>query len=134
MRKKTIIILATWATMISSIILQTLYSSPTLTWFQYLFLFLISTLSGILIADLKEIVLGYFIVVILSLFMMTFCLAMLPSITGKVLPDPSLADLLIQTAIVMVVRATFPSVWICCLLAVILGSAIAEYFKITDAP
>jgi len=132
MRKKTITILAAWAAIISSIILQALYSSPMLTWFHYLSLFLISTLSGILIADLKEIILGYFIVVLLSVLIIICCLAILPSITGKVLP--SLVDLLVQSAIVLVMRSTFPSVWILCLLAVILGSAIAEYFKITDVP
>jgi len=134
MRKKTITILAAWATIISSIILQALYSSPMLIWFHYLSLFLISTLSGILIADLKEIILGYFIVVLLSVLIIIFCLAILPGITGKILLDPSLADLLVQSAIVLVMRSTFPSVWILCLLAVILGSAIAEYFKITDVP
>jgi hypothetical protein len=134
MKKKNLIILIAWATIISSIILQTLYSRPTLTWLQYLALFIISLLAGILIGDIKEIIIGYFITIPLSFLIMTFCLTILPSITGKLSQTSSLIDLLFQSTIVMVVRSTFPSVWILCLISVILGSVISEFFKITDAP
>jgi hypothetical protein len=134
MNKKAPPIILIWAITASAIILQALYVQPLLTWHHYLFLFIASILPGILLADLKEIIIGYFIMCLLSLFIMTFSLAILPVISGKVPPIPSLIDMLLQSALITIFRSTLPSVWILCLISAILGSAIAEYLKITDAP
>lgn len=130
--KTSIIILSGWAVTISSIVLQALYLSPLLTWFHYLSIFLASVLCGAMILDLKDIILGYLVVIPLSFFIMIFCLAALPGLTGKTLLTKSSLDLSVQYALVIVVRSTFPAVWIECLMAAILGGAIAEIFKITD--
>jgi hypothetical protein len=130
MKTKTIAILTGWAFIISSIILQSLYISPLLLWFHYILLFITSLLCGMIIVDLKDIILGYFFVIPISLLTMIFCLAVLPEITGKILLTSLSLDMLIQSAVIIILRSTFPSVWILCLIAAILGAALGEKLKI----
>jgi len=130
LKPKIIFILCGWTILTSSIILQSLYTSPTLSWFHWLLLLLASIFSGILLTDLKTVVLGYFVVIALSLFFIIFCLSILPVITGKVLFAAAL-DTLLGSAIVMVIRSTFPGVWIMCLLGGILGGGVGERLRVT---
>lgn len=132
MKLNLLLIPCGWTILISSIILQALYISPMLMWFHWLLLLLASILSGILLVDLKRIVLSYFVVVALSLFVIIFCLALLPVIAGKVLLE-TVVDTLLGSAMVMVVRSTFPGVWIMCLLGGILGGGIGERLRVTAA-
>lgn len=131
MKLEPIFILCGWSIIISSILLQALYVGPMLSWLHWILLLLASILSGIVLVDLRIIVLGYFPVLALSLLITFFCLAGLPVITGAVLFDV-FTDIL-SVSIVLVMQSTFPGVWIMCLLAGIFGGGIGERLR-TLAP
>jgi len=126
MDTKAVLVAVAWAFIMSSIILQVLYVTPELSWPYITLLVLGSFVSGILIVDLKDVILSYFIVLPLSLFTMTFILGILPSITGKLQSGFLASDLVISYAFTLIIKSTFPAVWILCLLAGILGSGLGE--------
>jgi len=134
MNLKTVVIGVGWTIAICSVVLQVLYTSSgtALLWYHYVILFLISMLSGVAIVDLKDIILSYFIVFPLSLFMMIFIMGVLPGIAGKIQSGSMALDLVTGMAVNLVMRTTFPGVWVLCLLGSIVGCGIGE--KIETVP
>jgi len=126
MNIRTVPVACAWSFIISSIILQVLYVTPEISWPHYILFALGSIVCGIVIVDLEDVILGYFIVLPLSLFTSAFFLGILPSITGKVQSGFLTSDLLVSSAFTMIMKSTFPGVWIVCLLTGILGSGIGE--------
>ncbi|MCJ7719515.1 hypothetical protein MUO69_06260 [Candidatus Bathyarchaeota archaeon] len=126
MKIQTILVAVAWSFIISSIVLQVLYVTPGLSWPYIVLLMLGSFLSGILIVDLKDVILSYFFVLPSSLFTMTFVLGILPSITGKLQTGFMTSDLVISSAFTLVMKNTFPIVWVLCLLAGVIGGGVGE--------
>jgi hypothetical protein len=123
---RTIIVAFGWAFLISSIILQVLYVTPVMSWPHYILLVLVSTVCGMLIVDLQDVVLSYFLVLLFSFSLTTFFLGVLPSLTGALQSGFMASDLVVSSAIMMIIRSTFPSVWVLCLLAGVIGGGIGE--------
>lgn len=126
MNTRTVLVAAGWSFLISSIVLQVLYVTPGLSWYHYVLLVLASLISGTLIVDLKDVVISYFMVVVLSFSTMTFFLGVLPSIAGKLQSGLLTSDLVVSSALTMVMKITFPGVWVLCLLSGIIGGGIGE--------
>lgn len=126
MKLRGILVSVGWSVMISSIILQVLYVTPALDWREYVLLVLASLLSGALIVDLGDVILGYFLVLLFSFSIMTFTIGVLPSVTGAVQSGFMASDLLVSNGLLTIVKATFPGVWVVCLLAGIVGGGIGE--------
>lgn len=128
MKPKSILIALGWTVTICSVILQVLYTSsgPGLLWYHYAALFLVSMLAGIVIVDLKDVILGYFIVFPLSFATLIFVMGVLPGAAGKLQSGTMALDVIGGMAINMVMRITFPGVWVLCLLGGILGCGIGE--------
>jgi len=129
MKTRTIMVTFAWSLVISSIILQVLYVTPDISWPHYVLFALASTLCGVMIVDLGDLILSYFVVLPMSFFLTTFFLGILPSITGKLQTRFLASDLLVSYALTMIIKSTFPSVWVICLLAGILGSGIGEWIE-----
>jgi len=134
MKPKSILVALGWAVAICSVILQVLYTSSGsgLLWYHYALLFLVSMLGGIAIVDLKDVILGYFIVFPLSFATLIFVMGILPGVTGKLQSGTMALDVIGGMAINLVMRITFPGVWVLCLLGSILGCGIGE--KIEGVP
>ena len=115
--------------MMASIMLQALYVSPMLGWLHWVLLAFASFFSGVVLVDLKTIVLGYFPVLALSLLIVLFFLAGLPVITGGILLGVFMDTLSVSA--ILVVRSTFPGVWIMCLLAGVFGGGVGERLHLT---
>lgn len=128
MKIKSLLIILGWTVSICSVILQMLYTSSGtgLLWYHYIALFAISMLGGIAIVDLKDVILGYFIVFPLSFSLLIFIMGILPSFTGKLQSGTMALDVIGGMTINLVMRTTFPGVWVLCLLAGILGCGIGE--------
>jgi hypothetical protein len=126
MNARTVLVAAGWSFIISSVILQVLYVTPTISWSCYVILVLASVMCGILIVDLKDIILSYFLVLLFSFSVTTFMLGILPSVTGMLQSGFMTSDLIVSFAILMIVKSTFPGIWVFCLLAGILGGGIGE--------
>jgi hypothetical protein len=126
MNIKTALISVAWAFTVSSIILIAFYENPSVPWAHNILILLTGILCGILIVDLKDVILGFFIVFPLSLLMTTFFLAVLPAVTGKLQSGFMAIDILASYAIGLVLKSTFPVTWILCLMSGIFGCAIGE--------
>jgi len=128
MKPKSILIALGWSVTICSVILQVIYTSSGsgLLWYHYAALFLISMLGGIAIVDLKDVILGYFIVLPMSFATLIFVMGILPGVAGKLQSGTMAVDVIGGMAINLVMRMTFPSVWVLCLLGGILGCGIGE--------
>lgn len=129
MKGKTVLVAFGWSFLISSIILQVLYVTPTISAPFYALLVLVSIMCGMLIVDLQDIVLSYFMVVVLSFFTTVFLLGVMPSLTGSLPSGFTGVDLIVSSAIMMVMTSTFPGVWVLCLLAGVLGGGIGEWIE-----
>jgi hypothetical protein len=126
MKLKPILISVAWAFIVSSIILIAFYENPAVSWAHSIFILLTSALCGILIVDLTDVILAFFAVFLLSLFIPTFFLAVLPAVTGKLQTGFMTADILASYTLAMVLRNTFPITWVLSLLSGIFGCAIGE--------
>jgi hypothetical protein len=126
MNTRTLLIALCWALATSSIVLQALYTYPSLQWFHYVLLLLISVLSGAVIVDLRDIILSYIIVLPLSLALMIFIMGILPALAGKLASGSMAMELVAAMVINMIMRSTFPGVWVLCLIAGIIGGGIGE--------
>jgi len=126
MNTRTVLVAVGWSFLISSIILQALYVTPVLSWPFYVLLVLASLICGMLIVDLKDIILSYFVVLLFSFSTITFFLGVLPSLTGKLQTGFLTSDLVVSSAVLMIVKSTFPGVWVFCLLSGIFGGGIGE--------
>jgi hypothetical protein len=130
MNTRTLLIALGWSLAISSIILQVLYTSPSLEWYHYVLLLLVSMLSGAVIIDLRDIILSYIIVLPLSLGTMIFIMGILPALAGKLASGSMAIDLVAGMVINMIMRSTFPGVWVLCLIAGIVGGGIGERIEV----
>jgi hypothetical protein len=129
MRRRTVLVALGWSFLLSSIILQVLYVTPTISVPVYALLVLVSIMCGMLIVDLQDVVLSYFMVVLLSLLITVFMLGVMPSLTGSLPSGFTGIDLIMSSAVMMVATSTFPGVWVLCLLAGVLGGGIGEWIE-----
>ena len=126
MKARAILVAFGWSFIISSIILQVLYVTPALSWPHYVLLVLASLMCGMLIVDLGDIILSYFMVLLFSFSTTVFFLGVLPSIAGTLQSGFMTSDLIISVSMLMIAKSTFPGVWVLCLLAGMLGGGIGE--------
>ena len=103
-----------------------LYVSPGLQWAHYVLLIFVSAVCGMLIVDLKDVILSYFLVMLFSFSMTTFVFGVLPSITGALRSGFMASDLVVSSAVMMIIKSTFPGVWVLCLLGGVIGGGIGE--------
>ncbi len=129
MKAKTVLVALGWSFLISSIILQVLYVTPAISAPFYVLLLLVSAMCGMLIADLQDIILSYFMVMLFSFFTTVFILGVLPSITGSLQSGVMGLNLVLSSAIMMVMQSTFPGVWVLCLFAGVIGGGIGEWIE-----
>jgi len=83
-------------------------------------------MCGMLIVDLGDIIMSYFMVLLFSFSTATFFLGVLPSVAGALQSGFMTSDLVVSSAMLMIAKSTFPGVWVLCLLAGMLGGGIGE--------
>ena len=121
-----VIVIVGWAVAIASILLQSLYIRPLVTWFEFTLLFLVSSLSGALLENLETVVVGFVGAFVLAVII-AYSFLTLPSLLGIA----GVAGAALSTsAIVMVFRNAFPNTFVCVLLGGLFGSFIGERFKL----
>ncbi len=124
LRVRNALITVGWAIVTSSIILQTLYQQPALSALDYLSIFAVSLLAGLLLSDVEAAVLGCAGSLVITVLIMFICL-ILPANLGEVRYG-HLADLLYGGALVMILRSMLPVSVILCLIGGLIGSFLAE--------
>jgi len=110
-----------WVVAVASVLLQNLYVRPTLDYVGVALVLLASFFAGIVIMDLKEVVLGWVAFLIL-LLVIAFSVLSLPLLLRRV-PHPDLLSQQFYSGIfVVMLRATFPFLLLETLLASLLGA------------
>jgi len=127
--KKTLVVLA-WSISMASIILQALlYGRQPLSTFDLLFLFIVSTLAGLVLVDIKWIILGYAGSLFLSTLLMFVCLT-LPVTLGKLLYAFH-GEFVQLLTINMIFTALFPYSILACFFGVLFGGFLAERTRLS---
>jgi len=125
---KDVLVAAGWGVTMASIILQSLYQEATLAWLGYLFIFVVAVLAGLVLVDVEKIVYGLLLSILLSVFIMFFCLT-LPATLGKVGRFAPL-EAFYGGVVVMVFRSLFPITIILSFLGSFVGGLIGEKFGV----
>ncbi|MBE0511775.1 hypothetical protein IBX38_01855 [Candidatus Bathyarchaeota archaeon] len=125
---KDALVAAGWGLTTASIILRSLYEGASLTWLDYVPIFFVAALAGLILVDLEKIVYGLILSVLLSVFIMFFCLT-LPATLGKVGRFAPL-EAFYSGVFVMVFRSIFPITIIVSFLGGFVGGLIGEKLKL----
>jgi hypothetical protein len=123
-RSRTFLAVFGWAVMIASIVLQRIYIQPLLTWLDYVLLFLVNFLAGVVILSAKRVLIGCIFATMLAMFLMFLILSM-PAFLGWVRHVES-AEYLYFGSIVMIFKAMFPSAFVACFLGAVFGGLVGE--------
>jgi len=118
-------VIAGWAVAITSIIVNSLYVRPLLTWVDIVLLFVASAMSGMMLVDLESVVVGFVVAFALAT-VMTYILLCLPTILGI---SGAIGEVLSSGAVVMVFRSIFPVPFILILIGGFFGSFLGEKFR-----
>lgn len=121
---KDILIVAGWGVTTASIILQSLYKGMSLTWLDYMLILVVAVLAGLILVDLEKIVYSLLPSILLTLFVLFFCLT-LPATLGKVGRFAPL-EAFYSGVFVMIFRSVFPITIIICFLGAFVGGLIGE--------
>jgi len=113
-----------WGIVVASILLQNLFSHPLVDVTSLVLLVLVSFFAGLVILDLRYVVIGWFASLILSVLVVLLVLV-LPLYLGLV-PHLTLGEDLYAGAIVMIFRAYFPNIVVLTLLASSIGAMIGD--------
>jgi biotin transporter BioY len=108
----------------ASILLQNLYAHPLVDSVGYVLLFLASFLAGVVIQDLRYVVIGWVTALCASL-VIAFCLLSLPLFLGLVV-QVSLGQEFYAGIIVMLFRAVFPNIIIVTLFSSMIGAIVGD--------
>jgi len=125
---KDALVAAGWGVTTASIILRSLYVGASLTWLDYVSIFIVSALAGSILVDIEKIVYGLVPSFLFSVFIMVFCLT-LPATLGKVGRFAPL-DALYSGVLVMVFRSIFPITIIVSFLGSFVGGLIGEKLRV----
>jgi len=126
LKSRTFLIVCSWIVITTSTLLNAVLRGPFLQWYDYLILILASLLAGALIIDLKKVVVYTLITLAATYALSLFCLSALPILTGKIIWASETINLTLEAGIIMVVRATFPTLWIIYFLVALIGGFIGE--------
>jgi len=129
MKKEAIFILCGWITITTSILMTAIYQTSIMQWYHYVIFFASSFLAGVLLTDPQKIVIYTFITLSISCFLALFCLSLLPILAGKVLFAFETFDMLLRSGIVIIVRITFPQLWILYFIGALIGGVFGERFS-----
>jgi len=119
------LIIVGWTIGLASIFLQSIYQKPMLGLFDFVLLFILNFLAGVMIKDAERLVLG-FIVAFSSSVILEFLILSMPVFVGLV-RHAEYASYLYAGAITMIVRTTFPLGFVVCFLASIIGGFLADF-------
>ena len=125
---KDALVAAGWGVTTASIILRSLYVGASLTWLDYVSIFIVSALAGSILVDIEKIVYGLIPSFLFSVSIMVFCLT-LPATLGKVGRFAPL-EALYSGVLVMVFRSMFPITIIVSFLGSFLGGFIGEKLRL----
>ena len=125
---KDALVAAGWGLTTASIILRSLYVGASLTWLDYVFIFVVAALAGSILVDIEKIVYGLVPSFLFSIFIMVFCLT-LPATLGKVGRFAPL-EAFYSGVVVMVFRSLFPITIIVSFLGSFVGGLIGEKLRV----
>jgi len=124
-KPRSIAIVIAWGTINASIVLQAFLNRRlSLEWFDLLFLFFVGIFAGVLLADVKTIVLGIFEALFLSIGLTYFCM-ILPVLVGNV-GGFFQANVIYQATLGYIFRAFFPTAVFACFLGGMLGGFVED--------
>ncbi|MCZ2856586.1 MAG: hypothetical protein O2U62_05795 [Candidatus Bathyarchaeota archaeon] len=125
---KDALVVAGWGVTTASIILQSLYGGASLTWLDYVSVFLVAVLAGSILVDIERIVYGLIPSILFSVFILFFCLT-LPATLGKVGRFAPL-EAFYSGVLVMVFRSIFPITIIVSFLGSFVGGLLGEKLRV----
>lgn len=125
---KDALVVAGWGVTTASIILRSLYEGASLTWLDYVSVFLVAVLAGSLLVDIERIVYGLIPSILFSIFILFFCLT-LPATLGKVGRFAPL-EAFYSGVLVMVFRSIFPITIIVSFLGSFVGGLLGEKLRV----
>ena len=125
---KDALVVAGWGVTTASIILRGLYEGASLTWLDYVSVFLVAVLAGSILVDIERIVYGLIPSILFSIFILFFCLT-LPATLGKVGRFAPL-EAFYGGVLVMVFRSIFPITIIMSFLGGFVGGLIGEKLRV----
>lgn len=126
---KNVLIIVSWGFLMASIVLQALYTHMSLTALDILLLFVVSVLAGMILIDIKTIVLGYICSFFLSVLITFICLT-LPATLG-IFEYAMQSEALYRVAISVIFTGVFPAPIILCFIGGFVGSAISEKLNLS---
>ncbi len=126
-RKRLVLIVPAWAGTVSAIVLQRLFTSPSLTVWEWTLIFASSVFAGTVGGELENAVLGFAATLVLSALIIGSVL-LLPVTLG--LTGPLWQNIAEQGAAVEVFQSLFPFTLVLILIGGILGSIVAERFEL----
>ncbi len=125
---KDALVVAGWGVTTASIILRSLYGGASLTWLDYVSVFLVAVLAGSILVDIERIVYGLIPSILFSVFILFFCLT-LPATLGKVGRFAPL-EAFYSGVLVMVFRSIFPITIIVSFLGSFVGGLLGEKLRV----
>ena len=126
---KDVLVIISWGFLMAAIILQALYANASLAALDILLLFVVSVVAGMLLIDIKTILLGYTCSFSLSVLITFICLT-LPMTLGT-FEYAAQSEALYRAAVFMIFTSFFPAPIILCLIGGFLGSAIGERLNLS---
>lgn len=122
-----IVVTVGWGVIVASLSLQALYIRPLLSALDIFLLFLASVAAGMVLVDVKAVVLSFVVALAIAISLMYFCLT-LPSTLGIA---GDLTEALQSGAVVMVFKGIFPTSVLAILFGGFFGSIIAERLRLS---
>ena len=125
-RLKDLLFIFSWGLIITSIVLRPFYVGINLSGIDYLLIFFLAMLAGMILIDLEKVVYGSFGSLVISMGVMFFCLIS-PVVFGRI-TQSTLLDLFYGGTVVAVFRAFFPITIIVTFLGALAGGFLGERF------
>ena len=126
---KDVLVVISWGFLMAAIILQALYANASLAALDILLLFVVSVVAGMLLIDIKTILLGYLCSFSLSVLITFICLTL--PVTLRIFEYAALNEALYRAAVFMIFTSVFPAPIILCLIGGFLGSAVGERLNLS---
>lgn len=125
---KDALVVLGWGVTMASIILRNLYEKAGLAALDYVPIFLVAVLAGLILVDAEKVFYGLIASILFSVFMMVFCLT-LPATLGKV-GRFAPVEALYSGAIVMIFQSLFPFTIILSFLGCFAGGLVGERLRL----
>lgn len=117
-----------WAIIIASILLHSLYQKQSVSFFDFALLFLASVFAGLILVDIRTILVGYLVAFVLSVALIYVCL-ILPVLLD-VFTYPEFGEVVYREAVKLVFVAVFPISFFTCFVGGFIGGAFGEMLDI----